>query len=47
MDEFRRIALVLEGVVKEGVTHAYQAVLRSTVKLVAQLLEPHPVVWIA
>ena len=47
MDELRGIALILEGVIEEGIAHANQALLFGTIKIVAELLIPHPVTSIA
>ena len=41
------VALVLEGVVEEGVAHADETLLAAGVELIAQLLVPHPVVGVA
>lgn len=41
------IALILEGVFEEGVAHTDHALLGAAIYVVAQLLEPHPVVGVA
>ena len=45
MDKLRSVALILKGVVEEGIAHADLA-LAVPVHLVAQLLEPHPVIGV-
>ena len=46
MNEFGCIALILEGVIEEGIAHANQAFL-SLIDLIPELLEPHPVIRVA
>jgi len=47
MNKLGSVTLVLECVVKEGVTHANKALLCASIELVSELLEPHPVVGVA
>ena len=47
MHEFRCVSLVFECVVKECIAHANHALLGSSLNLVLELLEPHPVVRVA
>ena len=46
MNKFGCVTLILESVIKEGIAHANQALL-SLIKLVPELLEPHPIIWVA
>lgn len=47
MHQLGCVSLVLKRVIEESITHAHHALLVAPFKVIPELLEPHPVVWLA
>ena len=46
MHQLGSISLILKSVVKESIAHANHALLGTSIDVVSQLLEPHPIIGI-